>query len=172
MRPRVSPTVATTIVHSPLWVCFLLSRPCPISLPLCQSFSTGFIALFDCFFNSVVVGVPCGLIFWHFWLFIDFRLVVQQSEGFLCMPPSWPELLTLWWLYFYVAKMIFSLAFNIMFEKAFPIIIIRKCCPPLLYVLKEKFLSAFTTKKYNFSYELTLFYRYQNQKVSLYNKKA
>ena len=46
------------------------------------------------FFNSLVVRVPCSLIFWCFWLFIDFRLVgvlllvVQGSEGFLPTPPS------------------------------------------------------------------------------------
>ena len=50
-------------------------------------------------FNSVFVGVPCSLIFWHFWLFIDFILVVilflvvQGSEGFPPVPPSWLELL-------------------------------------------------------------------------------
>ena len=55
---------------------------------------TGLVVLFDCFFNFVVVGVPCSLIFWHFWLFIDFRLavilplVVGGSEGFLPTPPS------------------------------------------------------------------------------------
>ena len=55
------------------------------------------------FLTSVVVGVPCSLIFWHFWLFIDFRLVVilllaaQGEERFMPMPPSWPELTT----YFY-----------------------------------------------------------------------
>ena len=32
--------------------------------------------LVDSFFNSLVVRVPCSLIFWHFWSFIDFRLVV------------------------------------------------------------------------------------------------
>ena len=32
--------------------------------------------LVECFLNSFVVGVPCSLIFWHFWLFIVFRLVV------------------------------------------------------------------------------------------------
>ena len=50
------------------------------------------------FFNSLVVRVPFSLIFWCFWLFIDFRLVVilllvvQGSERFLPTPPSWPEL--------------------------------------------------------------------------------
>ena len=53
---------------------------------------TGLIVLIDFFFNSLVVGVSCSLIFWHFWLFIDFRLVERGSEGFLPMPPSWPEL--------------------------------------------------------------------------------
>ena len=37
---------------------------------------TGLVVLVDFFFNSLVVRVPCGLIFWRFWLFIDFRLVV------------------------------------------------------------------------------------------------
>ena len=41
--------------------------------PLCCA---GLVVLVDFFFNSLVVGVPCSLIFWHFWLFIDFRLVV------------------------------------------------------------------------------------------------
>ena len=37
---------------------------------------TGLVVLVDFFFNSLVVGVPCSLIFWNFWLFIDFRLAV------------------------------------------------------------------------------------------------
>ena len=37
---------------------------------------TGLVVLIDFFFNSVIVRVPCSLIFWGFWLFIDFRLVV------------------------------------------------------------------------------------------------
>ena len=59
---------------------------------------TDLVILFDCFFNSMVVGVPRSLLFWHFWLFIDFRLivilllVVRGSEAFLSTPPSWPEL--------------------------------------------------------------------------------
>ena len=67
---------------------WFLSVPCLTSL----------VVLFDYFFNSVVVKVPCSLIFWQFWLFIDFRLVVilllvvGGREGFLPMPPSWPEL--------------------------------------------------------------------------------
>ena len=58
-----------------------------------------------CFFNSMVVGVPCSLIFWHFWLFIDFSLVVilllvvRGSERFLPMPPSWLELPFLFKIY-------------------------------------------------------------------------
>ena len=80
------------------------SQPAPPtqSLP-CHWFSvchlTGLFGLVDCFFNSLVFRVPCSLIFWHFWLFIDFTLVVilllvvGGSEGFLSIPPSWPELL-------------------------------------------------------------------------------
>ena len=59
---------------------------------------TGLVVLIDFFVNSLVVGVPCSLISWCFWLFIDFKLfvilllVVRGSEGFLPMPPCWPEL--------------------------------------------------------------------------------
>ena len=59
---------------------------------------TSLVVLVDFFFNSLVVGVPHSLIFWCFWLFIDFRLVVilllvvRGSEGFPPTPPSWPEL--------------------------------------------------------------------------------
>ena len=62
------------------------------------SWLTSVVVLVDFFFNSLVVGVPCSVIFWHFWLFIDFRLVVilllvvRGSEGFLPTPPSWPDL--------------------------------------------------------------------------------
>ena len=59
---------------------------------------TNLVGLVDSFFNSVVVIVPYSLIFWHFSLFINFRLVVifllvvLGSERFLPVPPSWPEL--------------------------------------------------------------------------------
>ena len=77
------------------------SQPHPHGPLPCCGFSlfarlTSLIGLVD-FFISLVVGVPCSLIFWHFWLFIDFRLVVilllvvQGSEGFLPTPPSWLE---------------------------------------------------------------------------------
>ena len=68
---------------------WFLSVPCLTSL----------VVLFDYFFNSMVVGVPCSLIFWYFWLFMDFilvvilLLVVCRSKGFIPMLPSWPELL-------------------------------------------------------------------------------
>ena len=71
--------------------------PCLSHLPCLPL--TSLVDLVDCFFNSLVVGVPCSLIFWHFWLLIVFRLVVillvvvRGSEGFVPMPPSWPELL-------------------------------------------------------------------------------
>ena len=55
-------------------------------------------SLNECFFNSLIVGVPWSLIFWHFWLFIVFKLVfifllvVWGSKAFLPMPPSRPYL--------------------------------------------------------------------------------
>ena len=53
-------------------------------------------------FNTLVVGVPCSLIFWQFWLFIVFKLVVvfllvvQGTEVFLPTPSSWLELMSLY----------------------------------------------------------------------------
>ena len=78
-------------------------QPCLHSLQPCHRFClsthlTGLVGLVEGFFISLVVGVPCSLIFWHFSLFIDFRLVVilllvvQGSKGFLSMPSSWLEL--------------------------------------------------------------------------------
>ena len=102
--------------HSPqsaLSLSFPLSQPLPCILSPHHSQSpwsaaslwflsicslTSLVVLVDCFFNSVVVRVPCSLIFWHFWLFIDFRLFVilllvfQGREGLLPTPPSWPEI--------------------------------------------------------------------------------
>ena len=84
------------------------SEPCLWDLLPCLKFSlytclsrllaTSLVGLVDCFFNSLAVIVPRSLIFWHFWLFIVFRLVVglflvvRVSEGFLPRPSSWPEL--------------------------------------------------------------------------------
>ena len=55
-------------------------------------------SLDECFFfNSLVVGLPCSSIFWHFWLFFVFRLVVivllvvQGGEAYLLKPLSWLE---------------------------------------------------------------------------------
>ena len=68
----------------------------PISAP-----PTG---LDECFFfNSLVVGLSCSLIFWQFWLFFGFKfvvvlvLVVQGGTVYRPTPPSWlnvPEFFT------------------------------------------------------------------------------
>ena len=106
MRLGVSPTVVATPYHSPqstLSLSLPFSQHSPLGPLPCGKFSpsthlTSLVGLVDCFFNSWVVGVPCSLILWHFWLFIDFRVVVillsivRGSEGFLPTPPSWPEL--------------------------------------------------------------------------------
>ena len=101
VRLGASPTVATTVVHSQSESQFLL-RPAPLAQSAAlPRVLTGLVVLVDFFFNSLADGVPCSLIFWHFWLFLDFRsvvillLVVRGSEGFLPMLPSWPELLSL-----------------------------------------------------------------------------
>ena len=112
---RVSPTMANPkILQSALSLGFILASPSHIVLHLtmvCLSqpcpcnpkphfvlslsiHLTGLVGLVDCFFNLLVVGFPCSLIFWYFWLFIDVRLVVIllllvcRSEGFLPTPPS------------------------------------------------------------------------------------
>ena len=67
---------------------------------------TSLVGLVDCFFNSFIVRVPRRLILWHFWLFIDFRLVVilllvvWGSEGFLPTAPSWSEPQRIWFCFF------------------------------------------------------------------------
>ena len=86
------------VQSAPPHLCILM--PCQGSSSLsCQSpISAPPTSLGECFFNSLVVRVPCSLIFWHFWLFIVFRfvvlllLIVQESKAFLPTPPSQPEL--------------------------------------------------------------------------------
>ena len=101
VRLIVSPTRAPAIVHSQLSFSFLFSQPHPHGPPPCRRFSLSALLVWLVWltlFNSLVVGVPYSLIFWHFWLFINFRLVVifllvvWGSEGFLPTPPSWLEL--------------------------------------------------------------------------------
>ena len=72
---------------------FLIQSALPTLSAASLQVLTGLVFLFDCFFNSLGVGAPCSLIFWHFWLFIDFRLVVtlfwlcEEAKGFSpCFP--------------------------------------------------------------------------------------
>ena len=57
-------------------------------------------SLDECFFNSLVVGLPYSLIFWQFWLFFVFKfvvvflLVVQGGRVYLPTPPPWLEVLS------------------------------------------------------------------------------
>ena len=56
---------------SPAWsfaLLYILSTRLPVSVP-----ST---SLDECFFNFLVVGVPCSLVFWQFWFLFVFKLVV------------------------------------------------------------------------------------------------
>ena len=62
-KPRHSP-------QSTLSLSFTFSQPCPHSPQSHLRFSastclTGLVGLVDCFFDSLVVRVPCSLIFWH-----------------------------------------------------------------------------------------------------------
>ena len=68
----------------------VLSTHLPVSAPL--------IGLDECFFfNSLVVGLPYGSIFYQFWLFFVFNFVVVLllvvRGGTVCPPmtSSWPE---------------------------------------------------------------------------------
>ena len=72
--------------------------PCSMSLPPQLPISAPPMSLDECFFfNSLVVGLPCSLIFWKFWLFFVFKFVVvlllfvQVGKMYLPMPPSWLE---------------------------------------------------------------------------------
>ena len=78
----VSHTRSATLPHS------CLSAQLPVSTP-----ST---SLDECFFNSLVVRVPCSLIFWQFWflLFLDwllsfFWLCKEMKHFYLCLHPGW-----------------------------------------------------------------------------------
>ena len=87
--PAALPATALSIWVLQLLPSHMSSLP---QLPVCTP-PTG---LDECFFNSLVVGLPCGLTFWQFWLFfvsklIVILLVVQGSKVFLPMPLSWPE---------------------------------------------------------------------------------
>ena len=88
------PTPPAAASHTPV----LQPLPCLVSSPPQLPISTPPTSLDECFFfNSLVVRLPCSSIFWQFWLFIVFKLVVilflvvQGSEAFLPMPPSWLE---------------------------------------------------------------------------------
>ena len=89
----VSPS-ASRPSQSTAWPQFFSAGPAHMAL---LPVLTSLVVLADFFFNSLVVRVPCSLIFWLLWLFIDFRLVVilllvvRGSKGFPPMPPSWPE---------------------------------------------------------------------------------
>ena len=56
---------------------------------------------------SLVVRLPCSLIFWQFWLFIVLKfvvallLVVQGGQVCLLMPESWPEVLQIFTSYLF-----------------------------------------------------------------------
>ena len=94
------------LFHSPVVPPCLSTRGCgtshevhQLALPhvLSPLFSVPPTRLDECFFNSLVVGLPRHLIFWQVWLIFVFKLVVvllfvvRGSEAFLAIPPSWLE---------------------------------------------------------------------------------
>ena len=71
--------------------------PCCESCPPLLPVSAPPTGLDECFFFiSLVVGLPCGLIFCQFWLAFVFKLLLSffwLCEEAVCLPtpPSWPE---------------------------------------------------------------------------------
>ena len=73
-------------------------QPCLVSSPPRLPISTPPTGLDECFFfNSLVVKLPYGSIFWQFWLFFVFKFVVvlllvaREGKVYLPIPPSWLE---------------------------------------------------------------------------------
>ena len=94
-NPHCSPQSALSLSftfsqpHPPM-VCPLssvfLSRPaCRVLLRILP----GLVVLVDFFFNSFFVGVPCNLIFWHFWLLSSFWLCEEAKGFYLCLHLGW-----------------------------------------------------------------------------------
>ena len=96
------PSCSSWFIHTQMWDCLVhhprphllwSSSCCLATNPLCPCCP----GLDECFFfNSLVVGLPYSLIFWHLWLFFVFKfvvllLVVRGSKVFLPMPPPWLE---------------------------------------------------------------------------------
>ena len=85
---------SSQFIHTEMWD-FPVGQPPPptlvLQMPTCHDSSTPWlpilappISLAECFFfHSLVVGLPCNLIFWHFWLFI-FILNLFLSFFWLC----------------------------------------------------------------------------------------
>ena len=96
------PSCSSQCIRTQMCDCPVCQRPSchesslhrlPVSIPPTS--------LDECFFfNSLVVGLLYSSIFWQFWFLLFFKLVVilllvvEGSEVYLPMPPSWPELHT------------------------------------------------------------------------------
>ena len=108
LSPCIPSHLAPPLLSHPAALLWVLSTWLPVSAPPT--------CLDECFFNSFIVGIPWTLILWQFWLFIVFQLVVifhlivQGSEGFLPMPPFYPELAGVnhnFFLFFCFLKLLF-----------------------------------------------------------------
>ena len=86
------------------------------------------------FFNSLVVGLPYRLIFCQFWLLFVFKFVVvlllSVWGGTVCLPtpPSWPEVLEIWflipenqlgWFDFILLLLIYNISFRYYFPLSY-----------------------------------------------------
>ena len=93
------PNYSSQFSHTQMWDHLVLQPlPCWQHSPRQLPISAPPAGLDECFFNSLVVGLPYSSIFWQFWSFFVFKfvvvlpLVVQGSKMYLPMPLSWLEL--------------------------------------------------------------------------------
>ena len=72
------PSCSSWFIHMQMWDCPVCqSLPCHMSSPPWLLISTPTASLNECFFfNSLVVRLPCSMIFWQFWLFFVYKFVV------------------------------------------------------------------------------------------------
>ena len=105
------PSCSSWSIHMQMWHCPLSQspprRPGPVAATLPSVLSAHWpvsappTSVNECFFNSLVVGLPYSLISWQLWLFFVFQfvvvlvLVVRGGTVYLPMSPSWPEVPTL-----------------------------------------------------------------------------
>ena len=89
------PSCSSQFICRQMWDCPLHQLPpCCESSPFWLPISAPPTSLGECFFNSLVFGLPYSSISWHLWLFLVFKfvvillLVVQGGKVYLPTLPS------------------------------------------------------------------------------------